>query len=248
MAVNAVETTAFRDVYTLAFVVSPIFFVGGIASTIPGGILPFVALVGSAAGLLQGALSSGSLKISDFPAQFRPLPGTTLIRQTVGQYPFANQQVAANAVIDQPKTVSLRMIAPVNTTGGYITKLPFFLSIQKSFSTHNASGGTYTILTPAGIFANCVMLGMTDITAGETKQDQIEWQLDFEKPLISLSAAKAAMNGMMNKLSSMSPLSTSSPTGALANVGNPAGGSLLSGLEGIIGSAAQQFPTSVSAL
>lgn len=241
MSAPSTQQTVFRDIYTLAFVISPIFFVGGIATAVPGGVLPFVALVGSLSGLLRGALSSGSLKVSDFPFQFRPLPGTTLIRQTVGQYPFANQQVAANAVIDQPKMVSLRMIGPVNTVGGYVTKLPIYISVAKSFSTHNAAGGTYAILTPAGIFQNCVMLDMTDITGGETKQDQVEWQLNFEKPLISVASAKAAQNGLMGKMSAMSPLSSSSTSGAVSAAGG-AVSPIIAGLQGILGSFAQEFP------
>jgi hypothetical protein len=190
---------ASRTAYDTAFQVSPIILTGGIVSGSPGGALPIIALVGQAAAFVQGVVSNG-FSTSDFYARFVPIPGATVIANTIGTYPFANQSVAANAIIQQPLNVSLQMIAPVKDTGGYLTKLAVFTAMQRSFATHNAAGGTYSIATPSYIYTNCIMTGMTDITSGETKQQQILWQLDFVQPLISLQQAQNAQNGLMSKL------------------------------------------------
>jgi hypothetical protein len=194
-----IVSTAFRDTYTLAFQVSPIIFVGGIAKGVPGNMLPFVATIGELAGLAQGLLSGG-LGMSAFPIQFVPVPGQQAISQTAATYPFANQHVAANAVVQQPKSVSLRMIAPVRDTGGYLTKLALFSSIQTTFERHNDMGGWYTVATPSLICDDLLMLDMTDITGGDTKQQQVEWQINFTQPLITAEKARYAYSNLMAKM------------------------------------------------
>ena len=104
-----------RDLYNLSFQISPIIFEGGLAQSIPGGMLPVLQLLGFA----QSALTSGSVSLNDFPYYFLPiLSGTKVINQSVATYPFANLQVAANATVDEPKPLSLMMVAPVKDTGG----------------------------------------------------------------------------------------------------------------------------------
>src|SRR5262245_24380114 len=96
-----------RAAYQLTFELSPIILTGGIASFIPGGMLPLISITQSidfVAGLLSQG--SGDLRLDDFFCHFQPVPGGTLFRQEVGHYPFANQAVAANATIVQPKTIS----------------------------------------------------------------------------------------------------------------------------------------------
>jgi hypothetical protein len=179
---------AYRSQYDLAFQVSPIILQGGIAKS---GLIPIIQLYG------QTGLLTPSASVNDFFAQYLPLPGSTLISNAVGMYPFANQTIAANAVIQQPLTLSMLMIAPVNQPGGYLTKLSTFTALQGSLQLHNASGGTYVVATPAFVFTNLIMTGMTDTTHGEGNQQQIEWQLDFIAPLLTLAAAAAAQNNLM---------------------------------------------------
>ncbi|MHB8388242.1 MAG: hypothetical protein ACYDBH_01515 [Acidobacteriaceae bacterium] len=195
----ATQADAARSAYDIAFQVSPIILTGGIASGMLGNAIPIIALVGQLAGFAQGALTSG-FSFEDFYARFLPIHGSTVISNTVGTYPFANQSVAANALVQQPLTVSLQMIAPVKDAGGYLTKLPIFMNLQQSLQAHNIGGGTYTIATPSYIYTNCLMTNMSDITSGETNQQQIIWQLDFVQPLISLQDATNAVNGLMSKL------------------------------------------------
>lgn len=199
---------AFRSAYDLAFQVSPIILTGGNYS-FP---MPIIGLTGQIAAFLQGVASSQDIE-SSFYARYLPIPGSTVINNALATYPFANQQVAANAVIRQPTNISLMMIAPVKEQGGYLTKLPIFTSLQQALEKHNANGGTYTVVTPAFIYSDCVMSSMTDITSGETKQRQVEWQLDFVKPLITVSDANAAFSAQMEKIAGGGVLTQSSPTG-----------------------------------
>ncbi len=195
-----------RTVFQLGYQISPIILTGGIASLIPGNMLPIVAITQAASftlGLLQGNVD---LNLDDYFAQFEPLAGGTLVNNQIGQYPFANQTVAANAIIAQPLSVSLRMICPVRMAGGYITKLATFGAIEQALALHNASGGTYTVATPAKIYTNCILTGLRDATGGETKQKQIEWQWDFQQPLVALDTAQNLANSLMSKLTGQLPI------------------------------------------
>jgi hypothetical protein len=182
--------------YDLAFQVSPIILVNGIAASTPGRMLPIIALTGQLAAFVQGA-ATGGLSTNDFFARFVPIPGGTFVAQQIGRYPFANQNTAGNAVIRQRNQLSLLMMCPVQDDAGYLTKLPILSALQASLSQHNMLGGTYTIATPGMIYQNGVMLGMTHVDGGETKQQQTKFQLDFWFPLITASQANAAMGNLM---------------------------------------------------
>lgn len=225
-----------RSAYDLAFQISPIILTGGIASGLLGGAIPVIGLVGQLASFGQGLLSSGSFGLNDAFAQFVPVPGGNIISNVIGMYPFANQQVAANAVIEQPLAISMMMIAPVKDAGGYLTKLATFTALRTSFRQHNNAGGLYTVATPAFIYTDCLMTGMTDITGGDTRQQQIEWQIDFVKPLVTQQQAQNAYSSLMGKLSSGSQIS-----GPLAwsGAGAAAGTQAPGGLAAITGGAQQ---------
>ncbi len=193
--------------YKMTFNLSPIIFTGGIAGLIPGGMLPIIAIT-EALNFPIGLLGAGSddLDLDDFFAYFQPLAGGTFIDQQIGQYPFANQTVAANAVISQPLGISLEMICPVRQAGGYATKLATMIALQTALSQHNASGGTYTIATPSRFYENCVMLRMTDTSGGQSKQLQERWRLDFTQPLLTLQQAAQAQNSLMGKITAGVPI------------------------------------------
>lgn len=199
--------------YDLAFQISPIILVGGIASNVPGGLLPIIALGGQAAAALQGALSGG-VNTDAFFARYVPIPGSTLINQTVATYPFANQATAANATIQQPLNISLRMIAPVKDTAGYLTKLAIWTSLQSSLATHNAAGGLYHVSTPWNLYTNCLLQTITDTTGGEGKQQQIMAQWDFFRPLVTQAQATSTLNSLMGKLSSGSVVNSVTSAGS----------------------------------
>ena len=204
-------SSAFRDIYNLAFQVSPIVLTGGTLAS-P---MPIIGFTGQIGAFLQGMATTRSATdlLSDFYATFLPIPGSTVINNAAATYPFANQQVAANAIIQQPKTISMMMIAPVRDTGGYLTKMAIFTALQTALENHNQAGGTYVIATPAFIYQNCVMTAMTDITTGETKQRQVRWQMDFIQPLISTSDANAAFSSQMSKINGGGVMTQTSPSG-----------------------------------
>lgn len=214
-----------RSLFQLAFQVSPVVLVNGVASNIPGGLLPIVAItegLSFAEGVLTGSVPDN---LDDFFAQFLPMPGGTLISQAIGEYPFANQAVAANAVIQQPLTISMMMIAPVRDVAGYALKLPTFSFLQGMLAAHNASGGLYHIATPAFVYTNCVMTGMTDVSEGDTRQRQVTWQLDFRQPLVTPAQAASTLGAYMQKIANGTQL-TGNPawSGPQASSGAPTAG------------------------
>ncbi len=216
---SSVKTTTMGAMaaYNLAYQTCPIILVGGIVGG-QGGMAPITQY------LPPNADGSPA-------ATFMPVAGGTMISQSVSMFPFANQSVAANATIQQPLTISLLMVAPVNQPGGMRAKLPTFSALQSALINHNALGGTYIVVTPACIYYNTLMTNMVDVTA-EGTQKQIEFQIDFIQPLITKQAAQGAQSALLQKISNGQKIGTpawsgqqpSSPAnlpgvvGALANV------------------------------
>lgn len=234
MSLSTTASSAFRTVYDLSFQVSPIILNGGIVANTLGGMMPIIGLTGQLAALagnaVTGLINGQTPSLDDFYARFVPVPGATVISNAVASFPFANQSVAANAIIEQPLAISLIMIAPVKDAGGYLSKLATFTSLRTSLRAHNAAGGTYHIATPAYIYTNCLMTGMQDVTSGEGgKQQQIQWQIDFVKPLITESDALSAQNSLMSKVTGGQQIM---PSGL-------AGTSIWSSAASAVGSAAQ---------
>ncbi|WP_204117462.1 hypothetical protein [Paraburkholderia sp. C35] len=215
------------EVFKLGYQISPIMLVNGVASQIPGQMLPIVAVT-QAADYTEGLLSSGNAlpALDQFFAHWKPLPGTTLIENQIGQYPFANAATAANAVIAQPLQISMQMNCPVQTAGGYPAKLATLTVLQQTLLQHNNAGGTYVIVTPGQVFSNCLLLRVRDISGGESHQVQHTWQFDFLQPLITINEAQQVYNSLMNKIANGLP--TPNPpvwSGPSATVGAVVAGS-----------------------
>lgn len=228
------NNTAFRDAYDLAFQVSPIILNGGSFSNALGGMMPIIGLMTEIVGFGLGATVNG-VSIDDFPFRFLPVPGGKIINNAVGNYPFANQQIAANAIIVQPLNISLVMIAPVNTTGGYLTKLPMITALQTALQNHVDNGGTFHIATPGFLYTNCLLTGMTDITGGDTRQQQVTWQLDFVRPLLTQQQASAALSALNQKLAAGGVITTSQAIASAATaVGQPVQGAAAN-IQGMFG-------------
>lgn len=228
--------------YALSFQKSPIIFTGGIAQNVPGGLLPIVSIT-QAQDFNQGILSgSEGLNLEDYLFDFAPAPGGTLADFEIGSYPFANQTVAANAIISEPLRFSLLMQAPVRVPGGFDGKLAVFQSLQASIAQHAALGGTYTVATPAYLYTNCILLGLRDATDAKPDQPQSRWQWDFVQPLLTLQAAQQAQNSLMQKISNGTQV-TPGPNGAISYSGQgPAVGNPASGVGPSVVSAAQPLP------
>lgn len=215
---------AARNAYDLAYQTSPIILSGGVFASAIGGMAPVLTVLGSLINDVTGSDTAPTVK-------FVPVPGSTVISNTAATYPFANKFVAGNAVIRNPKNVSLLMIAPVNSTGGYLLKQALFMALQSTFESHTAAGGTFHVLTPSYPYFDCIMTGMTDVTTGEGYQQQIQWQIDFIQPLVTQQQAQTAFNGLLSQVSGGQQLTTSSWADAASTAGTPVQG--LSALTGI---------------
>ncbi len=197
----------FGQAYKLAFEISPILLVGGIAADIPGGTLPIAALtegVSIVNGLLHGSIDAQQ------STAFMPMAGTTLIQQDIGDLNFYNQVTAANAVINKPNKVLMQMLRPVSTrNGGYAEKSLTFTALKLALDMHNQSGGRYTVLTPAFIYTNCLLRSVIDNSSfsEQNKQVQHSWVFEFEQPLLAISQLDAALGSLMNKFESGMPSS-----------------------------------------
>ena len=232
--------TAARDAYDLFFQVSPVTLVGGIAGSVPGGLLPIVATLGGLGGLAQGLLSGlatgQGVGLQSFPWRFVPVPGAQAVYQTAATYPFANRNIAANATVQQPKSFSMRMIWPVNQLAGMGTKLALFSSLKSTLESHNAAGGTYTVALPAMLMTDCLLLNLSDATPDDSRQKQIIWQWDFLQPLISQKQAAGALSGLMSILNGGSVGTSSSWSGVEQAIGNGVQtgiGAIQSGVQGV---------------
>ena len=235
---QGIGLTAFR----LAFEISPIILSGGIAQYTGGGYLPIVLLTEPLA-LVQGVIGGApNIGLDDFFAKWVPMPGATLAENQAGTYPFANQTIAANAIIKQPRYVSMRMLAPAAGPAGYVTKLASMAAITTALDQHDSMGGMYIVATPAHIWFNCIRLKTTDITEGGA-QVQTTWQFDFYQPLLALSQAQQTLSAMMNRLNNFSQVTSPSWGGAGNAVGQPLQGAALAqpGMTGLAGGNVQAY-------
>ncbi len=243
---GSIPNSAGRVAFQLSYQISPIILTGGIAALMPGGLLPIVTILDAGStlfGLINSATTSQEFSLDDSFAHFSPLPGSSLLEVELGKYPFANQAVAANAIIKQPLHLSMIMKSPVRGPGGYTNKLITMSALQAIINQHSDLGGTYTIATPAFIFQSGILLRVFD-AGSDGKQPQVNWQWDFEFPLITLAQAAAAMSTTMGKMS-QGLQTDGSTSGVAATIGNPATGgasSLVPGASGVTGATVSTAP------
>ncbi len=196
-----------RVVFKSGFEISPIILTNGIASFMPFQVMPIVMITEPMNTVSLSLSGMDPTNLDNFFAHFVPVPGADIVNSQVGTYPFANQSVAANAIITQPLSVSMLMICPVKTRGGYATKLITFIALKMVLEKHMTSGGTFTVLTPTAIYTDCLLLRLSDVSAGQSDQPQYEWQFDFYQPLLTLGAAQQQLNSLMTKVSNNSSFS-----------------------------------------
>lgn len=199
--------------WKLSYQLSPIILTGGVASLIPGGMLPIISIL-QAGNFLTGLLSgnTGVDNLDGYFAHFYPAPGGKLISVLSGEYTFANAQVAANAVVLQPNVISLIMDCPAQGEGSYLLKVAIFTALEATLRNHVAQGGLFTVMTPAFPYTDAILIDLTDISSPPS-QPQSKWQWSFRTPLVTQSAAQAAQNTLMSKLGSGLPT-----TGATSGV------------------------------
>lgn len=226
-----------REIYRLGFEISPVILTDGVASAIPGGMLPIVALT-QAASFVTG-LISGADRLTDLDKYFchwRVAPGGTMVSYDIGKYPFANQTVAANALLAQPLNLTLNMTAPLNDNTGAMTKLATLSALQAVLQAHANLGGTYIVATPSMIYSACILKQVRDVTSTGKATPQEEWQWDFEQPLVTESAAASAVNSFMGKIGNGDRVTDSAWTNTKSALGNTSlGGTVSSVANDIIG-------------
>lgn len=211
------------SLYKLGFEGSPIILTGGVATLIPGGMLPIMAVTESL-NLVDGLLSGMDiLDLDNLLCHYAPNPGIELVKNEVATYPFANQTVAANSIIAQPKRISYTMTCPAKDKGGYFFKLAAITALQTVLETHNASGGLYICVTPSKIYTNCLMVSMTDASSAETRQPQHQWVIELMQPLITPSAAASTQSNFMSKMTGQTQVTTPSWSSAATSAANSSG-------------------------
>ena len=114
-------TTTGQTIFEAAFEISPIILQGGLAQ-FSGGYLPLTAIT--------EVIDLPGLSSKQFFAHYKPLAGSTLSEWQIAEYPFVNLQMAANAQIQMPLKVSLLMVAPAQTGGGYLFKQAIFTALK----------------------------------------------------------------------------------------------------------------------
>lgn len=212
-----------------AFEINPITLVGGLAANIQGGKLPILAL--TEPGIYSGGLlgtSGAPNDLDDYFAHWLPLPSTTLIDNQIGKYPFANQQVAANAIIFEPLHVSMLMICHLGENAPLGLRFSIMSNLQAQIYSHILAGGLFNVATPSYVYQNCVLLRVEDIgpaVSAELPLAQVQWRWDFEQPLVTLTQATFALSVLMRKLDSGTQLNGQPQTSGTANTqGNPTSG------------------------
>lgn len=201
----------FRRSYEL----SPILLMGGIASNATNGQQSILALT-------EGKEDANYPNLNDYFCHFEPMPGGTLVDFAAAEYPFASMAMAANAMLQQALKISLKMICPARTgANNYESIQAKITRIQQQLTAHILAGGTFTVATPATIYADCLLLNLRDVTNAGDKKSQGVFQLDFAQPLITQQAAAAVYNNLYAKLAGGLPVpnppKNSGPAAAIGN-------------------------------
>jgi hypothetical protein len=241
--------------FKLAFQLSPIILTGGIADKFLSGYLPIIAiteLINFPAGLLSGMQAD----LDNFFAHFRPMAGSTILEQEIGHYPFANQAVAANAIIASPRNVALEMLIPAKTKFGFYERLAIMEALEGTLDLHTQLGGAYIVITPVKIYTSCLLKAIRDTSSSQrTGQPQISWQWEFEQPLLTSSDLGGALNSLydwitrgtevpQDALPSGIPITTSTPPALSTNAGMPVASSLGNTIDSGLGKAIGLGPPS----
>lgn len=187
----------FRRSYQLA----PILLMGGIAANAPNGQQTILSITEG-----SDTVNYGN-NLSAYFAHFEPVPGGTLVDFEIARYPFASMAMAANAMLQKPLVISMKMICPARTDQNNYEALQATISgLQQLLTAHNLAGGTFTVATPATIYTDCLFKTMRDVTnAGDKKVQQV-FQLDFEQPLVATAAAEAVYNNLYSKMNGGLPV------------------------------------------
>jgi len=189
-----------QTAFQAAYEISPIILQNGIAQFIPGGLLPIT--------VLTEMFDIPGIEEGQFFAHYKPLPGSTLADWQVAEYPFFSLQMAANAVVQMPLKVSMLMVCPAQNDGGYLIKQAILTALQTEIQTHISQGGTFTVITPAYTYTNCLLTGIRDVSSAGDKQVQLMYQWDFVQPLITVTGALQVLGSLLQNIGAGNPVPT----------------------------------------
>lgn len=205
MSVGSILDTAGRTIAQMAYQSSPIILTGGVAEKLGGTvpILLYTQAVATANGLLAGGLS-GKLNLPNLDnmwATWNPQSGSSLLENEVGTYPFANQTVAANAVVSKPLQLSMQLRCPPNGPGAMVTKLATLQALSAILNKHTQMGGTFVVITPGQIYTSMLLTRIIDTSPDAQQFPAAQFQFDFVRPLTQVKEAQKKKNGLLKKLS-----------------------------------------------
>lgn len=190
-----------RSQFRRDYQLDPITLVQGIAQNLPSGRMSILVLT-------EGSTDVGFVDESRYFAQFRPAPGGTLLDFGISEYPFASMAMAANAVVQNARSIAMIMDCPARTDGNSYPALQAKLTgFVQQLTTHILKGGTFDLTTPGYIYEDCLLRRIVDVTPAGDKKVQQRFQLEFYQPLITQQAAAAAYNNLYNKLANGLPVS-----------------------------------------
>jgi len=189
-----------QTAFQAAYEISPIILQNGIAQFIPGGLLPIT--------VLTEMFDIPGIEEGQFFAHYKPLPGSTLADWSIAEYPFFSLQMAANAVVQMPLKVSMLMVCPAQNDGGYLIKQAILTALQTEIQTHISQGGTFTVITPAYTYTNCLLTGIRDVSSAGDKQVQLMYQWDFVQPLITVTGALQVLGSLLQNIGAGNPVPT----------------------------------------
>lgn len=227
MSLSSVINKIGRNVFKSAYQISPILLTEGVADKM-GGVVPIVVYTQSVAllnGLIAGGIN-GSVNLPDLDnmwAQWAPMSGGTLVDNSVAQYPYANQAVAANAIVTNPLNLSMQMLCPANQPGAMATKLATLQALQAVLNKHSQLGGSYIIITPGQVYTGMLLTRMVDTTPNPVAAPSSQFQFDFTRPLTQKSKNVQKQSTLIKKLGG------GMPGLGFVGSGNP--------LEGVLGGA-----------
>lgn len=209
MSLGGILNSTGRNVLKLGYEISPILLTGGVAEKLKGTvpILLYTQAVATMNGLIAGGLH-GHLNIPDLDnmwCTWNQLGNSTLVDNDVATYPFANQTLAANAVVTQPLTVSMQMRCPPRGPGAMVTKLATLQALSAVLNKHVTMGGTFVVITPGQIYTDMILKKMTDTSPQPDKQPSSQFRLDFVRPLTQIDATVQKSATLISKLSGGMP-------------------------------------------
>ncbi len=201
--------------FRLAYEIAPIMLVGGIAANLNNGSASILMVT-------EGDEGANYADPNDYFAHFRPMPGGTLIDFDSAKYPIFSMAMAANAMLQKPLRIGLRMDCPARTgRNNYPSIQTTITRIQQQLQAHILAGGTFTVATPGFIYQNCLLIGVRDVSSVSGAKVQTAFELDFEQPLITQAQAQQTYGSLMNKLANGLPVSNPpSYSGVSTSIGN----------------------------